>query len=145
MTTESAPDDSVGGVTTNIVLDSTTERTAYVASLVHRTASSPDWPLMDSLERVVQKRRPNGRWWLHLRGLRFSTAVSINLHNSGGSSRSLKAPASSVRDAENSRSSSVIRKSRELLVRVNTSEIRVSADEGEREDAIGHIVTPRGM
>ena len=44
---ESSVDDStVGAVTTKTELDSVTERTAYVLSAVHSTASSFDWPWM---------------------------------------------------------------------------------------------------
>lgn len=49
------------GVTTNTVLDSTTERTAYVFSDVHNTASSVGCPLMKRLGVTVSNQIVDGR------------------------------------------------------------------------------------
>jgi hypothetical protein len=49
------------GVTTNTVLDSTTERMAYVFSDVHSTASSVGCPLMKRLGVIVSNKIVDGR------------------------------------------------------------------------------------
>ena len=106
---ESSVDDSaVGAVTTKTELDSVTERTAYVLSSVHSTASSFDWPLMVRVRlralSIFGLARSRGLGETHL----WLDALSISWHSSGGNSSSLNDPFSCVYESENARLNSVM-------------------------------------